>query len=91
MKIGKVVGNLWATKKDENLNGHKLLILKIINSKNKIQEDLIVASDIVGAGIGELVLISHGSGARYALGNHNCPIDAAVVGIVDSLDIDESI
>lgn len=87
MEIGKVVGNVWATKKDEKLNGQKFLVLKLMASKDKEREGLLVASDIVGAGVGDLVLISKGGSARYAIGNMNVPIDAAVVGIIDSIEV----
>lgn len=87
MEIARVIGNVWATKKDEKLNGHKLLVLKVLLDKGKEKEDLIVASDIVGAGVGDLVLISRGSSARQAAGNMNAPIDTAVIGIVDSIEV----
>lgn len=89
LEIAKVIGNVWATKKDENLNGHKLLVLKVIQDKQKEKEDLIVASDIVGAGVGDLVLISRGGSARHAVGNLDAPIDTAVIGIVDSIEVFE--
>ncbi|MEG0012772.1 MAG: EutN/CcmL family microcompartment protein [Cellulosilyticaceae bacterium] len=87
MEIGRVVGSVWATKKDEKLNGQKFLVLKILVSKENEREGLFVASDIVGAGVGDLVLITRGGAARYAIGNPNVPIDAAVVGIVDSIEV----
>lgn len=88
MKIGKVTGSVWATKKDETLNGQKLLVLKLLESSEREKEGLIVASDIIGAGVGDLVLVSFGSVARYAVGSVNAPIDAAVIGIVDSIEVD---
>lgn len=87
LEIGRVVGSVWATKKDEKLNGQKFLVLKLMASKDKEREGLLVASDIVGAGVGDLVLISKGGSARYAIGNPNVPIDAAVVGIIDSIEV----
>lgn len=89
LEIGKVVGNVWATKKDERLNGQKFLVLQVLVSKEKVREGLLVASDIVGAGVGDLVLVSRGGSARYAIGNPNVPIDAAVVGIVDSIEVSD--
>lgn len=89
LEIGRVVGNVWATKKDEKLNGQKLLVLKILVSKENVREGLFVAADIVGAGVGDLVLVSRGGSARYAIGNPNVPIDAAVVGIVDSIEVSD--
>lgn len=90
LEIGKVIGNLWATKKDEGLNGEKLLILKILDTPTSVKEGILVASDHIGAGTGELVLVSYGSSARNALGRPHSPVDAAVIGIVDSIEIDRN-
>lgn len=87
MEVGRVIGNIWATKKDENLNGQKLLAIKVLLDKEHEREGFVVASDIVGAGVGDLVLISRGGGARHAVGNPQAPIDSAVVGIVDSIEV----
>ena len=87
MEVGRVIGNVWATKKDENLNGHKLLVIKILLDKDHEREGFIVATDIVGAGVGDLVLVSRGGGARQAVGNAKAPIDSAIVGIVDSIEM----
>ena len=69
MQIGRVVGNVWATRKDEKLNGQKFLIVKILISKDKEKEGLFVAADNAGAGIGDTVLITNGSAARQSIGN----------------------
>jgi len=87
MIICKVLGNVWATKKDEKLNGHKLLVVR----SNGVEAETFVAVDIIGAGIGEDVLVSKGSVARNSLAEKNTPIDAVVVGIIDSLEVDENI
>lgn len=89
LEIGRVVGNVWATKKNEKLNGQKFLVIKILVTKEKERDGFFVASDIVGAGIGDLVLISKGGSARYAVGDRDVPIDAAVVGIVDSIEVED--
>ena len=88
MQIGRVVGNVWATRKDEKLNGQKFLIVKILISKDKEKEGLFVAADNAGAGIGDTVLITNGSAARQSIGNKEIPIDATIVGIVDSIDME---
>ena len=88
MQIGRVVGNVWATRKDEKLNGQKFLIVKILISKDKEKEVFFVAADNAGAGIGDTVLITNGSAARQSIGNKEIPIDATIVGIVDSIDIE---
>ncbi|MDD3279649.1 MAG: EutN/CcmL family microcompartment protein [Lachnospiraceae bacterium] len=92
MKIGRVIGNIWATRKEEKLSGLKLLIIQPINLLNddSIQYP-IVAADIIGAGVGEKIIYVGGSSARGAAGGMDIPVDATVVGIVDDLEIDESL
>ena len=89
MELGKVVGNVWATRKDEKLNGQKFLVVKLLKSKDELREGFFVAADNVGAGIGDTVLITKGGAARQSIGNREIPIDAAIVGIVDSIDVEE--
>ncbi|MGL5655545.1 MAG: EutN/CcmL family microcompartment protein [Fusobacteriaceae bacterium] len=80
MLIGNVIGNVWATRKDDGLIGLKLLIVEL---ENKSQ---VVACDYIGAGNGDRVLISTGSSARKILGREETPIDAAIVGIIDQIE-----
>ncbi|HHW91946.1 MAG TPA: EutN/CcmL family microcompartment protein [Firmicutes bacterium] len=88
MIIGKVIGNVVATKKDERLVGHKLLIIQPLDLDNSLMDKAPrVAVDIVGAGMGETVLVAEGSSARLALDISDIPIDAAVVGIVDTMEV----
>lgn len=86
MTICKVVGHVWATKKEENLCGFKLMVVR---EGGKPDAAGFVAADVVGAGIGEMVLVISGSTARRALGGDHIPIDAAIVGIIDSLEMAE--
>ncbi|SDY19949.1 ethanolamine utilization protein EutN [Evansella caseinilytica] len=86
MHIAKVVGNVVATKKEESLTGFKLLIVEIRQVKTKQCFKQLVAVDLVGAGRGEYVLVSCGSSARAAVSNSKSPIDAAIVGIIDSFE-----
>lgn len=86
MLVAKVLGNLWATKKDERLEGYKLLAVRISGSK-----EMIVAVDTIGAGTGEDVLIVRGAMTRNILRDPNTPVDAAIVGIIDSVEVDESL
>ena len=88
MEVGKVVGNLWATRKDEHLNGQRFLIVKMLKTREEVRDGLYVACDSVGAGNGDLVLITRGAAARRAAGVSDAPIDATIVGIIDSLEID---
>jgi ethanolamine utilization protein EutN len=87
MIVAKVVGNIWATRKEESLSGMKLMIVQAIDAVTKEKRQSFVAVDQVGAGIGEMVIVSTGSSARLAkLGRHS-PIDAIIVGIVDEMDV----
>ena len=86
MIIGKVLGNVWATKKDPKLGGHKLLVIRTAGGAEG--SETIVAVDTIGAGRGEDVLVTKGSVARNSLGDRDSPIDAVVVGIIDSLEVD---
>ncbi len=83
MIVGKVVGSIVSTRKNENLIGSKFMVVEPLaqlgDATNKI-----VAVDNVGAGIGEIVLVATGSAARIGCNMSDSPVDAAIVGIVDS-------
>ncbi len=87
MIIGKVIGNVWATRKEEALNGLKLMIVRRIDLCKNKDQDSFVAVDFVGAGIGEKVLVATGSSARMGSENSVAPIDASIVGIVDEVEV----
>jgi ethanolamine utilization protein EutN len=88
MKVAKVIGNIWSTRKEEKLCGFKLLIVQPINIlDDSLDHTPIVAADTIGAGVGETVLIVSGSSARSATGDMGVPVDATVVGIVDDQEI----
>lgn len=82
MLVGKVVGSVVATRKNERLLGNKFMIVEPI--ENMSENGRIVAVDNVGAGIGEIVLVALGSAARIGCDMENAPVDAAIVGIVDN-------
>ncbi len=87
MHICRVKGNVWATRKEETLKGQKFLIVtRIDENQNEIGPPF-VAVDNIGAGVGELVIVTAGSSARKA-SDESLPVDAAVVGIIDSMDVD---
>lgn len=88
MQICRVVGHIWATKKEETLEGIKLMVLKACKDGAVTDQEL-VAADLVGAGIGEDVIVVSGSTARRAAGSDNLPIDAAIVGIIDTVETDK--
>jgi microcompartment protein CcmK/EutM len=87
--LAKIVGTVVATRKDPRLVSNKLLIARPIDPRGKAEGNYLVAVDTVDAGVGETVLIVSGSSARMASGMKDCPIDAAVVGIIDEIDINE--
>ncbi|GAB4292974.1 MAG: EutN/CcmL family microcompartment protein [Ignavibacteriaceae bacterium] len=87
MFLGKVIGTVWSTKKDENLVGAKFLIVRQIDLKMKDKENFVVAVDSVGAGVGETVLVATGSSSRQTNFTKDKPVDAVIMAIVDKLDI----
>ena len=87
MIIARILGTVVSTQKDERLHGKKLLIVKPINLDGTDQSGYIVAVDTVGAGFHERVLVVAGSSARLAEGNKDCPVDSAIVGVIDSFEV----
>lgn len=87
MFIGRVVGSLWATRKTENTQGVKFLIIQPYNLNKAPNTDTIVAADVLGAGEGEIVMVAYGRAARVAVGNDDMSIEAAVIGIIDEYAI----
>jgi len=84
--IGKVIGTVWSTKKDENLVGAKFLIVRELDLELKEKTNFVVAVDSVGAGEGEVVLVASGSSARQTNITKNKPVDAVIMAIIDKLD-----
>ena len=89
MIVAKIVGTVVATRKDERLVSSKLLVVRPVSPQGKTEGSHLVAIDTVDAGAGETVLVVSGSSARMAAGLKDCPVDAAIVGIVDVVDIGE--
>jgi len=87
--IGKVVGTVWATRKDENLTGMKFLIVRHVDLNYQLKDQYVVAVDSVGAGVGEVVLVASGSSARQTEVTKNKPVDAVIMAIVDKLDLSD--
>ena len=84
MILAKIVGTVVATRKDDRLVSSKLLVARPMDPRGKPEGSYLVAVDTVDAGVGETVLIVSGSSARMAAGLKDCPVDAAIVGIVDA-------
>ena len=84
MIIGKVTGSVVATRKNEKLIGSKFLIIEPLKDMKQDETgDKFVAVDVIGAGIGDVVMVARGSAARLACDRQDAPCDAAVVGIID--------
>jgi microcompartment protein CcmK/EutM len=85
--LARIVGTVVATRKDPRLVSNKLLLVRPVDPKGKADGNHLVAVDTVDAGVGETVLIVSGSSARMASGLKDCPVDAAIVGIVDTVTL----
>lgn len=87
MILAKVLGTVVATRKDERLTSTKLLVVRAVDPAGKLEGSHLVAIDTVDAGIGETVLVVSGSSARMAEGMKDRPVDAAIIGVVDAVDV----
>jgi len=87
MLLARIVGTVVATRKDERLVSSKLLVVRPIDPTGKPEGNYLVAIDTVNAGVGETVLIVSGSSARMAAGLKDSPVDAAIVGVVDQIEV----
>ena len=88
MNLGKVIGTVVSTRKEQTMEGLKLLVVRYVDADGRETGGHVVAADAVGAGPGELVLIATGSSARQTIATDKRPCDAVVMAIVDSWDID---
>ncbi len=84
MKLGKVIGKVWATQKDPQLEGVKLYVLQPVDEHLQAMGKAIIAADAIGSGEGEIVYWVGAREATYALPEKKIPADAAIVGIIDS-------
>jgi ethanolamine utilization protein EutN len=89
MLLARIVGTIVATRKDPLLVSNKLMVVRQVNPQGKAEGLYLVAVDTVDAGVGETVLVVSGSSARMAAGLKDCPVDAAIVGIVDAVEMNE--
>lgn len=93
MFLARVIGSVVSTKKDEAMKGRKLVVLRplLVDESNPAQfrpgSNTVVAIDSMGAGLDEVVLFCQGSSARQATGMKTLPVDAVIVGIVDTVDV----
>ena len=86
MKLGRIVGTVWATRKYPTLEGQKLLVVDPLNRNMEVSGGRLCAVDTVGAGAGELIFFVTSKEAAIPFGGELIPVDAAIVGIVDHLD-----
>lgn len=88
MQVARVIGTVWATRKDNRLNGYKFMVLQPINlAENCDFGAPIISADIIGAGINETVLTVSGSSARLVTGDLSAAIDSAIIGIIDGCEM----
>lgn len=90
MLLARIVGTVVATRKDPRLVSNKLLVVRPVDPSGKVDGGYLVAIDTVDAGVGETVLVVSGSSARMAAGLKDCPVDAAIIGIVDTVETTET-
>ena len=88
MQIAKVRGTVVSTQKEPSLRGVKFLLVQLLDDAGELLPDYEVAADNVGAGVDEWVLVSRGSAARQVPGSESRPVDAAVIGIIDTVSVD---
>lgn len=88
MQLGKVIGTLWATRKDPKLTGLKFLIVRHLDFDYSEKSGFSVAVDSVGAGVGEVVLCASGSSARLTRATEGKPVDTVIMAIVDRVELD---
>lgn len=91
MFLGKVIGTVWSTKKTPDLEGVRFLLVHPYDLDKEPTRSLVIVADRLGAGAGEMVMCAYGKAARSAIGDQDMSIEAAVVGIVDRVDIVEKV
>ena len=88
MKLGRIVGTVVSTRKDPSLDSLKLLIVENLTTELAREGGYVVAVDSVGAGLGEVILYATGSSARLTASTKDRPVDAVIMAIVDSFDVE---
>ena len=89
MLVATVIGNVWATMKEDSLEGLRFLVVRPFTTDGEESAETLVAADPIGAGIGERVLVVFGRAARHAIGRgHDIGFQTAVVGIIDRMELE---
>ena len=91
MKLGRVVGTVVASRKDEKLEGLRLYMVQDLSLSMQGKESFVVAADAVGAGVNEVVLYASGSSARQTKQTDARPVDAVIMAIVDTVEVDRKV
>lgn len=90
MLVGTVVGNVWATKKDPSLTGLRFLVVRPFTTDGRESAETLVAVDVLGAGIGERVLVVFGRAARHTIGrSHDIGFQTAIAAIIDTMELED--
>jgi microcompartment protein CcmK/EutM len=87
MTLGKVVGTVVATRKEQTLDGLRFMLVRHVDAEGQETGGFVVAADAVGAGPGEMVLVAAGSSARQTQATNNRPVDAVIMAIVDTWEV----
>jgi ethanolamine utilization protein EutN len=88
MQLGTVIGNVWATRKEDNLRGLKFLIVQPELPNGSPIYAPFIAVDRIGAGVGDRVMVTKGSAAAHFSPEEQLPIDALIIGIIDSIEVE---
>ncbi len=91
MKLGRVVGTVVSTRKDEGIDGLRMMLVRDLTFEFALQDAFVVAIDSVGAGVGEVVLYASGSSARQTPVTNNRPVDAVIMAIVDTVEVEGTV
>jgi microcompartment protein CcmK/EutM len=87
MFLGRIVGTLVATRKEPSLEGLKFLVVRRLNIENEDESEYVVAADVLGAGVNEVVMVATGSSARQTVRTDKRPCDAVIMAIVDTWEV----
>lgn len=87
MQLGKIVGTVVSTRKDEKLEGLKFQIVRYIDTQGRPTGSFVIAVDSVGAGVDEIVLVASGSSARQTIVTKDKPVDTVIMAIVDEIEV----
>lgn len=87
MLMGRIVGTVVSTQKDSGLTGYKLLVVQCVDVEMKLTPSYVIAVDAIGCGMNEMVIVVQGSSARITDRTKNKPVDAAIIAVVDNVDV----